>query len=120
MAGTPPRTGSPATHNTDLIIIGGGPAGCAAARMAASVGMPSILVEPDRLCRNLCRIPALNNVPGRCTSGPHGTSPDSAPTRSDCHGLHRCPSHPFVRRRLPPAQAFSSPAVSPGLRPPAA
>ncbi len=45
MAGTPPRTGSPAAHDTDLIIIGGGPAGCAAARMAAGVGTCSILVE---------------------------------------------------------------------------
>ncbi|TXR96306.1 pyridine nucleotide-disulfide oxidoreductase [Streptomyces sp. col6] len=57
-------------YDTDLIIIGGGPAGCAAARMAASVGMGSILVEPDRLCRNLYRIPALNNVLGGYTSGP--------------------------------------------------
>lgn len=55
---------------TDLIIIGGGPAGCAAARMAAGVGMRSILVEPDRLCRNLYRIPALNNVLGGHTNGP--------------------------------------------------
>ncbi|MEV0139640.1 FAD-dependent oxidoreductase [Streptomyces globisporus] len=57
-------------YDTDLIIIGGGPAGCAAARMAASVGMRSVLVEPDRLCRNLYRIPALNNVLGGYTSGP--------------------------------------------------
>ncbi|MFE9461568.1 FAD-dependent oxidoreductase [Streptomyces californicus] len=57
-------------YDTDLIIIGGGPAGCAAARMAASVGMGSILVEPDRLCRNLYRIPALNNVLGGYTGGP--------------------------------------------------
>ncbi|MFC8760849.1 FAD-dependent oxidoreductase [Streptomyces sp. NPDC057193] len=57
-------------YDTDLIIIGGGPAGCAAARMAASVGMRSILIEPDRLCRNLYRIPALNNVLGGYTSGP--------------------------------------------------
>lgn len=76
MAEEPPRIGSPAgpvtpaTHDTDLLIIGGGPAGCAAARMAASVGMRSILVEPDTLCRNLYRIPALNNVPGGYTSGP--------------------------------------------------
>ncbi|GAA2292958.1 FAD-dependent oxidoreductase [Streptomyces atrovirens] len=70
MADTPPRTGSPATHDTDLIIIGGGPAGCAAARMAASVGMRSILIEPDALCRNLYRVPALNNVLGGYTSGP--------------------------------------------------
>ncbi|MFF0429100.1 FAD-dependent oxidoreductase [Streptomyces sp. NPDC004520] len=57
-------------YDTDLIIIGGGPAGCAAARMAASVGMRSILIEPDRLCRNLYRIPALNNVLGGHTNGP--------------------------------------------------
>ncbi|MGA5196230.1 FAD-dependent oxidoreductase [Streptomyces exfoliatus] len=57
-------------YDTDLIIIGGGPAGCAAARIAASVGMRSILIEPDRLCRNLYRIPALNNVLGGYTSGP--------------------------------------------------
>ncbi|MFJ3536307.1 FAD-dependent oxidoreductase [Streptomyces sp. NPDC090109] len=57
-------------YDTDLIIIGGGPAGCAAARMAASVGMCSVLIEPDRLCRNLYRIPALNNVLGGHTSGP--------------------------------------------------
>ncbi|WP_236241589.1 FAD-dependent oxidoreductase [Streptomyces sp. CC228A] len=57
-------------YDTDLIIIGGGPAGCAAARMAASVGMRSILIERDRLCRNLYRIPALNNVLGGHTSGP--------------------------------------------------
>ncbi|MFB6503937.1 FAD-dependent oxidoreductase [Streptomyces sp. NPDC002466] len=57
-------------YDTDLIIIGGGPAGCAAARMAASVGMRSILIEPDRLCRNLYRIPALSNVLGGYTSGP--------------------------------------------------
>ncbi|MFF7780286.1 FAD-dependent oxidoreductase [Streptomyces tanashiensis] len=56
-------------YDTDLIIIGGGPAGCAAARMAASVGMRSILIEPDRLCRNLYRIPALNNVLGGYSSG---------------------------------------------------
>lgn len=70
MADTSPRTGSPASQDTDLIIIGGGPAGCAAARMAASVGMGSILIEPDALCRNLYRIPALNNVLGGYTSGP--------------------------------------------------
>ncbi|MFI0711235.1 FAD-dependent oxidoreductase [Streptomyces inhibens] len=58
------------TSDTDLIIIGGGPAGCAAARMAASVGMHSLLIEPDGLCRNLYRITALNNVLGGYISGP--------------------------------------------------
>lgn len=70
MAATPPRTGTPVIPDADLIIIGGGPAGCAAARMAASVGMRSVLVEPDSLCRNLYRIHALNNVLGGYTSGP--------------------------------------------------
>ncbi|NED10824.1 FAD-dependent oxidoreductase [Streptomyces sp. SID9124] len=57
-------------YDTGLLVIGGGPAGCAAVRMAAGVGMRSVLVEPDRLCRNLYRIPALNNVLGGHTSGP--------------------------------------------------
>ncbi|MCB5910160.1 FAD-dependent oxidoreductase [Streptomyces pinistramenti] len=70
MADTSSRTGTPATYDTDVIVIGGGPAGCAAARMAASVGMRSILIEPDALCRNLYRIPALDNVLGGYTSGP--------------------------------------------------
>ncbi|MFH9135050.1 FAD-dependent oxidoreductase [Streptomyces sp. NPDC017524] len=70
MADTSPRTGSPASQSADLIIVGGGPAGCAAARTAAGVGMRSILVEPDILCRNLHRIGALNNVLGGHTSGP--------------------------------------------------
>ncbi|WP_030076868.1 FAD-dependent oxidoreductase [Streptomyces baarnensis] len=70
MSDTSPRTGSPAPQDTDLIIIGGGPAGCAAARMAAGVGMRSVLVEPDTLCRNLYRIGALNNALGGHTSGP--------------------------------------------------
>ncbi|MER5989256.1 FAD-dependent oxidoreductase [Streptomyces sp. NPDC001787] len=59
-----------ATHDTDLIVVGGGPAGCAAVRTAASVGMRSVLVEPDTLCRSLYRVTALNNVLGGYTSGP--------------------------------------------------
>ncbi|MCX0241654.1 MULTISPECIES: FAD-dependent oxidoreductase [Streptomyces] len=56
-------------HDTDLLVIGGGPAGCAAVRMAAGVGLRTVLVEPERLCRNLFRIPALDNVLGGHTSG---------------------------------------------------
>ncbi|MEV8451026.1 FAD-dependent oxidoreductase [Streptomyces sp. NPDC052095] len=55
--------------DTDLLVVGGGPAGCAAARTAASVGMRSVLIEPDALCRNLYRIPALDNVLGGHTDG---------------------------------------------------
>ncbi|MFJ7631589.1 NAD(P)/FAD-dependent oxidoreductase [Streptomyces sp. NPDC097595] len=57
-------------YDTDLLVIGGGPAGCAAVRMAAGVGLRTVLVEPGRLCRNLYRIPALDNVLGGHTSGP--------------------------------------------------
>lgn len=70
MDDTPIPARPPAPHDTDLLVVGGGPAGCAAARMAASVGMRSILIEPDSLCRNLHRIGALNNALGGHTSGP--------------------------------------------------
>lgn len=61
---------APHDDSTDLIIVGGGPAGCAAAVMAASVGMRSILIEADALCTKLQHIGALNNVVGGFTSGP--------------------------------------------------
>ncbi|MEU3959904.1 FAD-dependent oxidoreductase [Streptomyces buecherae] len=70
MTSTPPRAGATGTSATDLIIVGGGPAGCAAARMAASVGLCSVLVEPDAVCGTLHRVAVLNNVPGGHTSGP--------------------------------------------------
>ncbi|MEU0356907.1 FAD-dependent oxidoreductase [Streptomyces cyaneofuscatus] len=70
MADTASHTEVPAADDTDLIVIGGGPAGCAAARTAASVGLRSVLIEPDTLCHTLHRIPALNNVLGGHTSGP--------------------------------------------------
>ncbi|MEU1665978.1 FAD-dependent oxidoreductase [Streptomyces sparsogenes] len=54
-----------ATMDADLIVVGGGPAGCAAAVMAAGVGMRSVLVESDdALCRVLERIPVVGNVLG--------------------------------------------------------
>ncbi|MEW1545697.1 FAD-dependent oxidoreductase [Streptomyces tsukubensis] len=69
MVDMPSHAGSSVSFDTDLIVVGGGPAGCAAARMAASVGMRSVVIEPDRLCRNLYRIAALNNVLGGYSSG---------------------------------------------------
>ena len=57
-------------HSTDLLIVGGGPAGCAAAVMAASLGMRSILIEADALCGKLQHIAAVNNVVGGFSSGP--------------------------------------------------
>ncbi|MGY3682080.1 FAD-dependent oxidoreductase [Streptomyces sp. TE33382] len=94
MSDTPPRTCPPTPHDTDLIVIGGGPAGCAAARMAASVGMRSVLVEPDALCRSLYRVAALNNVLGGCTSGPALADAITAELRST--GLCR----PVLGRRV--------------------
>ncbi|WP_313896276.1 FAD-dependent oxidoreductase [Streptomyces sp. YIM 98790] len=68
---TPPPLLPPAT---DLLIVGGGPAGCAAALTAAGVGMRSLLLEQDdRLCGKLWQIPALDNV-----LGGHRTGPDLA------------------------------------------
>lgn len=61
---------APCDGNTDLIIVGGGPAGCAAALMAASVGMRSVLIEADALCSKLQHIAAVNNVVGGYASGP--------------------------------------------------
>ncbi|MGW7695012.1 FAD-dependent oxidoreductase, partial [Streptomyces asiaticus] len=56
--------------DTDLLIVGGGPAGCAAAVMAASVGMRSVLIESgDALCGALRRIPVVCNVL-TATNGP--------------------------------------------------
>lgn len=64
MASTAPHDSS-----TGLIIVGGGPAGCAAALMAASVGMRSTLVEAEALCGKLQHIATINNVVGGHTSG---------------------------------------------------
>jgi hypothetical protein len=56
---------------TDLIIIGGGPAGCAAAVMAASVGLTSAIIEPKaRLGGALWRIAAIDNFLGGHRTGP--------------------------------------------------
>ncbi|MFJ4671658.1 FAD-dependent oxidoreductase [Kitasatospora purpeofusca] len=51
----------------DLVIVGGGPAGCAAAVMAASVGLRSALVERRELGTTLRRVPAVSNVLGFTT-----------------------------------------------------
>ncbi|MEE1826478.1 FAD-dependent oxidoreductase [Streptomyces sp. BE20] len=55
------------TH--DLVIVGGGPAGCAAAVMAASVGLRSVLIERHEPAHTLRRVPAVENVLGFATGG---------------------------------------------------
>ncbi|MFE7619653.1 FAD-dependent oxidoreductase [Streptomyces sp. NPDC057496] len=76
----------PRPFDTGLLVVGGGPAGCAAARTAASVGMGSVLIEPDALCRNLYRIPALNNVLGGHTDG----TALAAAITAELHGTEPC------------------------------
>ncbi|MEV6974357.1 FAD-dependent oxidoreductase [Kitasatospora sp. NPDC093806] len=58
---------NPAPAPYDLVIVGGGPAGCAAAVMAASVGLRSALVERRELGATLRRVPAVQNVLGFAT-----------------------------------------------------
>ncbi|MFG2532745.1 FAD-dependent oxidoreductase [Streptomyces sp. NPDC048516] len=54
----------------DLIVIGAGPAGCAAAVMAASLGQHVTVVETDKVGGKLHQISALENVPGAWATGP--------------------------------------------------
>ncbi len=75
----------PLVPDTDLVIVGGGPAGCAAAVMAASLGLRSVLVEPKTLGHTLRRVPALDNVLG-FASGPAYADALSA----DVHRATRC------------------------------
>lgn len=58
-----------ASLDADLVIIGGGPAGCAAAVMAASLGLSTIVVDPQALCHKLETAPSLVNVLGGFTTG---------------------------------------------------
>ncbi len=53
--------------DADLVVVGGGPAGCAAAIMASSLGLRTILVEPQRLCHKLESIASVANVLGYST-----------------------------------------------------
>jgi thioredoxin reductase len=54
----------------DLIVVGAGPAGCAAAVMAASLGQHVTIVEPGPVGGRLHDIGALENVPGGWATGP--------------------------------------------------
>ncbi|WP_055567630.1 FAD-dependent oxidoreductase [Streptomyces atriruber] len=58
------------TPESDLIVVGAGPAGTAAALMAVSLGMRVRLIEHDRVGGKLHHIGALNNVPGNWATGP--------------------------------------------------
>lgn len=65
------RAGGARPGEPDLLVVGGGPAGCAAAVMAASVGLRTLLLEArGELCGRLRYVPALENVLGGFSSGP--------------------------------------------------
>ncbi|MFF4741283.1 FAD-dependent oxidoreductase [Streptomyces sp. NPDC001262] len=59
-----------AAHETDLLIVGAGPAGVATAVMADSLGMRSTLIEADQVGGKLHHIGALDNMPGNWQTGP--------------------------------------------------
>ncbi|CAM5292050.1 oxidoreductase [Streptomyces spiroverticillatus] len=54
---------------TDLVVVGAGPAGVAAAVMAASLGMHVVLVEAEQVGSKIRTISALANVPGQWKTG---------------------------------------------------
>ncbi|MGW1870945.1 FAD-dependent oxidoreductase [Streptomyces mauvecolor] len=56
--------------DADLVIVGAGPAGVAAALMADSLGMRTVVVESGKVGGKLHHIGALVNVPGNWQTGP--------------------------------------------------
>lgn len=57
-------------HETDVLVIGAGPSGVAAAVMAASLNLRTVVVEADSVGGKLHVIGALENVPGNWSTGP--------------------------------------------------
>ncbi|MEU3038130.1 FAD-dependent oxidoreductase [Streptomyces griseoaurantiacus] len=57
-------------HETDVLVVGAGPAGVAAAVMAASLNLRTVIVEADSVGGKLHVIGALENVPGNWSTGP--------------------------------------------------
>jgi thioredoxin reductase len=56
--------------NVEMAIIGGGPAGCAAAIQAHTLGISSAIVESGRLGGQLWNIAHISNLPGGPSNGP--------------------------------------------------
>ncbi|WP_225638102.1 FAD-dependent oxidoreductase [Streptomyces solaniscabiei] len=57
-------------HETDVLVVGAGPSGVAAAVMAASLNLRTVVVEADAVGGKLHVIGALENVPGNWSTGP--------------------------------------------------
>jgi thioredoxin reductase (NADPH)/alkyl hydroperoxide reductase subunit F len=58
------------SYDAEALVVGAGPAGVAAALMAASLNLRAIVVESGPVGGKLHRIGALENVPGNWSSGP--------------------------------------------------
>jgi thioredoxin reductase len=58
-----------AAPDTDLLVVGAGPAGCAAVVMAESLGVSTILLDPAAICTKIASIPVLDNVLGGYATG---------------------------------------------------
>ncbi|WP_128380359.1 FAD-dependent oxidoreductase [Streptomyces cavernae] len=58
------------SRDTDVLVVGAGPAGVAAAVMAASLNLRTMVVEAGPVGGKLHRIGALENVPGSWSTGP--------------------------------------------------
>ncbi|WP_405803280.1 FAD-dependent oxidoreductase [Streptomyces sp. NBC_01187] len=66
-----PAVGAGSATHSGLVVVGGGPAGVAAALMAASVGTRVTLIEAaERVGGKPWHIDALENVPGGWRTGP--------------------------------------------------
>ncbi|WP_435245056.1 FAD-dependent oxidoreductase [Streptomyces tendae] len=57
-------------RDADLLVVGAGPAGVAAAVMASSLRMRTVVVEAERPGEKLRSIGSLENVPGAWKTGP--------------------------------------------------
>ncbi|MEU1789129.1 FAD-dependent oxidoreductase [Streptomyces sparsogenes] len=57
------------SHETDVLVVGAGPSGVAAAVMAASLNLRTVVVETDAVGGKLHVIGALENVPGNWSTG---------------------------------------------------
>ncbi len=58
------------SHEADVLVVGAGPAGVAAAVMAASLNLQTVVVEAGRIGGKLLTIGALENVAGNWSTGP--------------------------------------------------
>ncbi|GAB2606658.1 FAD-dependent oxidoreductase [Streptomyces capparidis] len=58
------------SNDADVLVVGAGPAGVAAALMAASLKYRTVVVEADRIGGKLPAIGALGNAPGSWSTGP--------------------------------------------------